>query len=328
MDPLQYFRQQAALIDRVMRQDLETVADPDLGRVLDGALFTGGKRIRPMLNLLAAAAVRGCPVEELPPAHFDLAIAFEYLHVASLVHDDIIDSSDTRRGHPAVWRAHSRAAAILAGDYLHARAMTLAGTAGGREVLGVIGRATCAMVESEFLQMRVAGDTACGEEDYLAVLRGKTAALIAAACETGVILAGGNRRQREEMSAYGASLGLAFQMRDDLLDYLGDPAVTGKRVGNDFLEAKMTMPVIFAMARAGDEARKELSAMLAADRGRREAGFEAACGIIEEAGGFSLTAERAGELVARAVDALSGFPGRAAADVLAGLAAYAVERDR
>ncbi len=327
-EALQYFKKQAAMIDEVMRRDLTDVADPDLSRVLADALFAGGKRIRPLLHLLAAAATRDCEVADLDRGHFDVAIAFEYLHVASLVHDDIIDSSETRRGRPAVWRAHSEAAAILAGDHLHARAMTLAGTAGGPETLAVIGAATQAMVESEFLQMRVAGRIDTGEEQYLAILRGKTAALISAACETGVIVAGGSVEQRRAMADYGAALGLAFQMQDDLLDYLGDPAKTGKAVGNDFLEAKMTMPVIHAIAEGGKEEREWLSRILAASREQRQEQFDTARDLLDRLGSFVYTRKRGEGLVNTARGVLSLFSGHPAAAVLEGLALYVIERDR
>ncbi len=327
-DPLEYFKRQAVIIDGVMRRDLDTVADPDLGRVLAEAIFSGGKRIRPLLHLLAAAAVRGCAVEDLVPEHSACAIAFEYLHVASLVHDDIIDASDTRRGRPAVWRAHSPAVAILAGDHLHARAMTLAGTAGGVECLRVIAAATQVMVESEFLQMRVAGMVAGGEEEYLAILAGKTAALIAAACETGVIVAGGNGEQRRALAEYGSCLGLAFQMRDDLLDYLGDPEKTGKAVGNDLAEAKMTMPIIHALAHSDDKARQWLSDLLGASRSERQRQFAAVRELLAGLGSFVDTSARAEALIDKALAAISFLAGHPAAAILEGLAMYVIRRDR
>jgi len=327
-DNLQYFKEKAAMIDEIMRRDLALIDDPDLSAVLDDALFAGGKRVRPLLNLLAAAAVKGCPVEELDRRHQELAISFEYLHVASLVHDDIIDSSDTRRGRPAIWKAHSPAAAILAGDHLHARAMTLAGTAGGPECLAVIGAATQAMVESEFIQMRIAGRIDTNEEQYLAVLRGKTAALISAACECGVIAAGGSAGERKSMAEYGSAIGLAFQMADDLLDYNGDPGKTGKAVGNDLAEGKMTMPVIYALGHAAEKERRWLAGLLSVGRAEREESFTAVRAMLGDSGAFAATAAAASSLVDEAVTALALYGDSLPARALVGLAQYVISLDR
>jgi len=322
---LNYFREASGRIDRVLRIDLEATGDPELADVLRYAVFNGGKRIRPQLVLLTWRLAGGAGGEE---EVCRLAIAFEYLHVASLLHDDVIDHSDRRRGLPSVNARWGLAPAILAGDFLHSRALDLAGEVAGREGVTLMSRAIGAMVAAEFLQARLAAAGQSTRDDYFRVAAGKTGALIASACESGVVLAGGGNVQRLAGLRYGENLGLAFQIVDDLLDYLGDPARTGKEVGNDLVEGKLTLPLLLALERAGTDDRRRLLTLLAATPEERRLGFAEVRELIERHGGFAAAGEKAAELLNEGLRSLGCFPGGRDLDLLSGLADYVLRRDK
>ncbi|MGV1100127.1 polyprenyl synthetase family protein [Thiovibrio sp. JS02] len=316
-------KQRAAAIDAVMEEDLASVRSPLLKKVIRHALFQGGKRIRPLLTVLAAS-LRGTPPDDTAR----LAISFEYLHAASLIHDDIIDHSELRRGQRTANILWGDGPAILAGDFLHARAMGLASEIGGRQGMEVIGRATAAMVEAEFLQMQNALEKSLTEENYFQVLMGKTAALIAAACEAGISHGLGSQEECRALRNYGTNLGLAFQIVDDLLDYLGDPAKTGKAVGNDFQEGKMTLPLIHALAAAAPEDRDVLAALLHVSREERNRQLPQAKAIMEKSGSFLYAGEKAKNLIGEAVEGLAIFPDSQAKLTLISLAHYVLTREK
>ncbi len=315
-------------IEEVMRRDirLATVqADPLLIEVLEYGLFNGGKRLRPFLVVLAARLC-GLQSEKI----YDLAIAFEYLHAATLFHDDVIDRSETRRGKPSVGKAYGEVAAILGGDFLHSRAMFLIGTHGGTAALEIFCGATNAMVDGEFLQLRNARNYNLSEEDYFSVIKGKTALLLAATCEIGAIAAAALSEQLQALSQYGLNLGTAFQIVDDLLDYQGDAEKTGKAVGNDFQEGKMTLPLITAMTAAGEEDRKRFLYLLEND-GAHKTGFSEVFALIEKYDGFASSRRRAERLVADAVAGLDVFreeSSRSLLAVLHALAEYVLTREK
>lgn len=321
------FKEQAAGIDALMEEDLTRIESPLLAKIIRHAIFQGGKRIRPLLTLLAANLV-GPP----PSDTARLAISFEYLHAASLLHDDVIDHASLRRGARTANTIWGMEPVILAGDYLHAHAMALASEVGGPAAMALIGRATAAMVESEFLQMHNAQEILISEENYFSVLRGKTAALIAAACEAGIAHSQGQTdskaAQRLALRAYGTNLGLAFQIVDDLLDYLGDPAKTGKAVGNDFQEGKMTLPLIKTLAQAKAEDRETLLALLRATPQERSRQLTLAHGLMEKYQGFALARAQAEALLAEALAGLAIFAEAPAKEALAGLAHYVLSRDK
>ena len=318
-------------VDQAMRDDLQALVSKDLIpsnllEVLEHALYNGGKRIRPILCILTS---RLCSTgkKEISP----LAIAFEYLHVATLLHDDVIDHADTRRGRPAANKVFGLTPAILAGDFLHARSMFLVGTLGGKRCLDLICSATGAMVAGEFLQISNVHNLNQSEKDYFSVINGKTALFIGAVCETGGIFAGADNNKIEALKLYGANLGLAFQIQDDILDYLGDSAKTGKTVGNDFYEGKMTLPLIHALETANKQENNFLLGLLKGQKSERITKIDDAREIIRKNGGFEYAKQLAEKLVDKGIASLSVFASeqnRETLGILTGLAHYAISRDK
>ncbi|MDX1777071.1 MAG: polyprenyl synthetase family protein [Desulfobulbales bacterium] len=319
------------IVDQTMRIDLQNLAGKDLipsdlMEVLEHALFNGGKRIRPLLCILTAGLCGNKSVDIYP-----LAIAFEYLHVATLLHDDVIDHADSRRGRPAANKTFGLTPAILAGDFLHARSMFLIGTQGGKRSLQLICKATEAMVAGEFLQLANARNFNQSEKDYFAVINGKTALFIGAVCEIGAIFTGANDKESKALRTYGANLGKAFQIKDDILDYLGDPAKTGKAVGNDFCEGKMTLPLIHALEKAGKTESACLLSLLKGEKSNRKIHLDKARDIIAANNGFDYAHHLAEELIAGGIGALDIFsasPNENIVAMLTALARYVISREK
>jgi len=311
---------EAACLEEAMRGDLaEVVAgcDPFLAEIIEYALFGGGKRIRPLLAILSA---RMCG--EPGNSVYRLAAAFEYLHVATLIHDDVIDNAAERRGRDSVVHRFGSSAAILAGDWLHARSMHLVGRLAGLDGLEVFCRATGQMVDGEFLQLRYVADCSISEEQYFAIIHRKTAMLIASTCEIGAIFGGGDGSRRRALAEYGFKLGTAFQVVDDLLDYRGETAATGKQTGNDLAEGKLTLPFIRALANA-DERERDLLAGLITGKPGGERNLAAVSRLIEANDGFISARRTAEKLVSEAVAALDIFSGHGDRESLAMLLALA-----
>ncbi len=322
---------EVAKIEQAMRTDLQVATqgtDPLLAEVLEYGIFNGGKRLRPLLVVLAArlSGVAQGKNEEI----YKLAIAFEYLHSATLFHDDVIDRAGLRRGKPTVNKSFGAIAAILGGDFLHSRSMFLVGSFGGTPALEIFCQATNAMVDGEFLQLRNAQNYNLSEQDYFLAIKGKTALLIAATCEIGALAGGATVSQQQALAEYGIGLGTAFQIVDDLLDYQGDTAQIGKAVGNDFQERKMTLPLILALSNANYEDKERLLYLLEHEDAR-ESGFVEAYGLIDKYDGFSLSRNRAESIVAEAVAGLEVFSGGddvASLTVLQALAKYVLVRQK
>ncbi|MEN8198789.1 MAG: polyprenyl synthetase family protein [Thermodesulfobacteriota bacterium] len=312
---------EVAKIDEAMRRDLQrasTGCDPLLSEILEYGLFNGGKRLRPLLVLLAARLSGFSEESGDTGALYKLAIAFEYLHAATLFHDDVIDRADMRRGKASVVKEYGEIAAILGGDFLHSRSMYLIGSLGGAAALEIFCRATNGMVDGEFLQLRNAENHNLSEDDYFSAVHGKTSLLIGATCEIGALAGGANQEEQRALAAYGMGLGTSFQIIDDLLDYQGESGSTGKAVGNDFQEGKMTLPLILALGRANPEERTRLLFLLK-DEKAREGGFSEAYGFIEKNEGFVLSRKRAEAITAEALAGLDIFSQSAGASVVATL---------
>lgn len=313
-------------IDQTMRQDLAGIEEAILAEIVDYAIFNGGKRIRPLLCVLAARLCGGSDQDV-----YRLAIALEYLHVASLLHDDVIDNADQRRGRPSVYRKWGMTQAILGGDYLHARSMYLVGRYGGDPCLDIISTVTAAMVEGEFLQLDNADNRNLSEDDYFAVVKGKTSLFIAAVCEMGAIFAAADSARIDALRYYGSCLGTAFQIIDDRLDYLGDESKTGKLTGNDFCEGKMTLPMIHGLANSESADRIFLLDLLGGDSRQRRNHIDRVGVILDQAGSFDYALGKAEELIGRGLAGLDIF--RSGGDpqslqMLIGLARYVLNRDK
>ena len=220
---------------------------PDIANHL---ISSGGKRLRPMLTL-AAAAMHGYEGE----AHVKLAASVEFMHTATLLHDDVVDESGLRRGKSTARMIWGNQASVLVGDFLLGQALRMMVGAGSLEALDVLAAAASMIAEGEVLQLSTAKDIETAEDDYLAVIRAKTAALFAAAAEVGPIIAGAGQTERGALKAYGLNLGYAFQLVDDVLDYGGTSAGMGKNTGDDLREGKITLPVILCYRR-GDESER------------------------------------------------------------------------
>ena len=323
-----FIKKVAARVEETMRADLDRALvgnDPLLSQVLEYALLNGGKRVRPMLAVVSSRLC-GRDDDEL----YLLAAAFEYLHVATLIHDDVIDHAENRRGIEAVGKKFGIAAAILAGDWLHARSMHLIGTLTGQQGLDIFCDATTAMVDGEFLQLRHVADTAVTEEQYFAVIQRKTARLISSTCEIGALFGGGTDDQVAALATYGTKIGIGFQIIDDLLDYLGDEQTTGKQVGNDFLEGKLTLPLIHALSQAGEQNRNILLGCIRGDRSLPGA-CDTARQLMHDQGSYEFSRKRAGQVVKEGLSILTIFDrGRHGESlvILEGLAGYILTRDR
>src|SRR5208282_6314825 len=212
--------------------------------VANHLISSGGKRLRPMLTLATAG------LTEYPDdGHIKLAAAVEFMHTATLLHDDVVDESDMRRGKEAARVLWGNEASVLVGDFLLGQAFKMMVEVGSLPCLEVLSNAAVVIAEGEVMQLSAAKDTETTEDAYLAVIRGKTAALFAAACEVGPILAGSPKAEIAACRGYGANLGIAFQLIDDALDYGGSSAKLGKNFGDDFREGKVTLPVVLSFRR-------------------------------------------------------------------------------
>ena len=233
-----------AAVNTLIKLRMASEHAPRIPEVTAHLLDAGGKRLRPMLTL---AAARMCGYTG--PYHIHLAATVEFIHTATLLHDDVVDDSDQRRGRPTANLLWDNQSTILVGDYLFARAFQLMVETSNLRVLDILANASATIAEGEVLQLSAAQDVATTEEIYFRIIRGKTAALFSAAMEVGAVIAKKDKKTVQALSNYGDALGISFQIVDDLLDYTGTEA-TGKNIGDDFRERKLTLPVIKAIAAA------------------------------------------------------------------------------
>ena len=240
-----YLEDDLAQVDALIRERMASEHAPRIPELTSHLVEAGGKRLRPMLTL-AAAHLCGYEGEN----HHRLAATVEFIHTATLLHDDVVDESRQRRGRPTANLLWDNKSSVLVGDYLFARSFQLMTDTGSLDVLRILSNAAATIAEGEVLQLTAAANLSTTESVYLQVVRGKTAALFAAACEVGGEIADVGLAEVEALRTYGDALGIAFQIADDLLDYGGDAKATGKDVGDDFRERKLTLPVIKAIAKA------------------------------------------------------------------------------
>lgn len=293
---------------------------PRIPEVTAHLVGAGGKRLRPMLTL---AAARICGYDG--PYHIHLAATVEFIHTATLLHDDVVDESSQRRGRPTANLLWDNQSSVLVGDYLFARSFQLMTEPGSMPVMRILSNAAATIAEGEVLQLTAARNLATSEAIYLQVVRGKTAALFSAATEVGGVIADATEDHVKALFDYGDALGIAFQIVDDLLDYQGDPGATGKNVGDDFRERKLTLPVIKAVALADAGERAFWTRTI--ERGKQEDGdLEHALALLNKHGTLHATKADAMEWAAKAKTALSPLPAHEVKDMLNDLADYVVSR--
>ncbi|MDE1937521.1 MAG: polyprenyl synthetase family protein [Alphaproteobacteria bacterium] len=290
---------------------------PDLARHL---IDSGGKRLRPLLTL-AAAHMAGYEGN----GHVRLAASVEFIHTATLLHDDVVDASSLRRGKVSANIVWGNKPSVLVGDYLFSRAFQLMVETGELAVLDILAGASAIIAEGEVMQLKSANNLATTEEHYLRVVSAKTAALFAAAAEAGAVLASHSTDYIAAMRSYGDNLGIAFQLVDDALDYSGRQALMGKSVGDDFREGKVTLPVILAYARADEAARRFWKRAIETGP-QSESDLDRAITLVEETGAISETMARARTYADQACQALSAVGPCETRDVLADIADFCVER--
>lgn len=286
----------------------------------------GGKRLRPLLTL-AAARLCGYPAIPGEERHVQLAACVEFIHTATLLHDDVVDESQLRRGLASANAVFGNQASVLVGDFLFARAFQLMVEDGSLSVLSILSRAAATIAEGEVLQLVTQNDLSTDEARYLEVIKGKTAALFSAACQVGAVVA--DRPQEEEvaLAEYGMNLGIAFQLVDDALDYAADQAVLGKTVGDDFREGKITLPVLAAY-RAGDEEERAFWRRTIGTGEQSETDLERALRLMQRRGAIRATLDRAAGFAGIAKTSLAMFPDSALRRALTGVADYTISRGR
>lgn len=308
-----------AAVNEMIRTRMASENAPRIPEVTAHLVEAGGKRVRPMMTL---AAARMCGYDG--PYHIHLAATVEFIHTATLLHDDVVDESDQRRGRPTANLLWDNQSSVLVGDYLFSRSFQLMVETGSLRVLDILANASATIAEGEVLQLIAAADLATTEEIYFKVVRGKTAALFSAAMEVGGVIAGADDVKVQALFDYGDALGIAFQIVDDLLDYGGTDAI-GKNTGDDFRERKLTLPVIRAIAAADADERAFWDRTIG--RGRQDDGdFDRAMAILTKHGSLHATRDTALEWAARAKGALAPLPDHDLKTMLSDLADYVVAR--
>jgi octaprenyl-diphosphate synthase len=309
-----------AAVNAMIRARMASEHAPRIPEVTAHLVEAGGKRLRPLLTL---AAARLCGYEG--DHHVRLAATVEFIHTATLLHDDVVDESQKRRGRPTANLLWDNKSSVLVGDYLFARSFQLMTETGSLRVLSILSDAAATIAEGEVLQLTAAQDLRTDEDTYLKIVRGKTAALFAAATEVGGVIAGAPQAQVDALRIYGDALGIAFQMVDDLLDYGGATADLGKNVGDDFRERKVTLPVIKALARADAEERAFWMRVI--EKGDQRAGdLAAARAMMVRHGALEATRAAALGWAATARGALAVLPDHPLRGMLDDLADFVVAR--
>ncbi|MDO9090468.1 MAG: polyprenyl synthetase family protein [Burkholderiaceae bacterium] len=304
-------------VDRVIAQRLDSGV-PLVGQVSRYIISAGGKRLRPALLLLTAGALGYQGAQR-----FNLAAVVEFIHTATLLHDDVVDDSALRRGRPTANQNFGNPASVLVGDFLYSRAFQMMLDAGQMRIMQILAEATNVIAEGEVLQLMNMHDASLDEAGYLRVIRSKTAKLFEASARLGAVLAGGDAATEQACADYGQALGTAFQVIDDVLDYDGDAAEMGKNLGDDLREGKATLPLIAAMQR-GSAAQRD-TVRIAIETGAVDA-LERIVEIVRETGALEVTRDAAAAEARRAVLAAGQLPANVYTEALLQLAAQLLER--
>jgi octaprenyl-diphosphate synthase len=304
-------------VNGVIRQRLHSEVAL-VNQIAEYIISAGGKRIRPVLVLLVANAYR-----YEGAAHHELAAVVEFIHTATLLHDDVVDESSLRRGRATANALFGNAASVLVGDFLYSRSFQMMVSLDNMRVMQILSDATNVIAEGEVLQLLNMHDPDVSEEAYLAVIRSKTAKLFEAAAELGALVAGASNEQIAAAGEYGRSLGTAFQLIDDVLDYAGDASEIGKNVGDDLREGKPTLPLIYLMEHGSEEQRQLVRSCIETGD---EQHFDAVLAAITASGALDYTRRAADVQADRATAALANMPEGRHKESLLQLARFAVDR--
>lgn len=307
------FAQVNELIVTLLQSDVEMVES--IGHHIVAA---GGKRMRPLLVLLSAKALGG-----VDSRHIRFAAVVEFIHTATLLHDDVVDLSMLRRGKPTANAAFGNAPSVLVGDFIYTRAFQLMVELNHMPLLAHMAETTNTIAAGEVLQLVHAGDPDTQADQYQEIIRRKTAALFAAACHGAALLHDADPKVAKAMHDYGVNLGIAFQLADDLLDYAGDPALTGKNIGDDLNEGKITLPLLHAMSVGNEDERRIVGDAL---RNKNGDAFAEVMAVIQRTGGLEATRESALQHQEAAIQALDLLAPSAARDALQTMAVQAADR--
>lgn len=315
-----YLAEDMAAVNSLIQGRMASEHAPRIPEVTAHLVEAGGKRIRPMMTL---AAARLCGYDG--PFHIHLAATVEFIHTATLLHDDVVDESEKRRGRPTANLLWDNQSSVLVGDYLFSRAFQLMVETGSLRVLDILANASATIAEGEVLQLTAAQSLATDESVYAQIIRGKTAALFSAATEVGGVIADVEEAHVKSLFNFGDALGMAFQIVDDLLDYQGELQATGKNIGDDFRERKLTLPVIKAVALADAEERAFWLRTI--EKGQQGDGdLEQALMLLHKHGTLEATRQEALAWRDKAIAALAPLPSHDVRDMLRDLADFVVER--
>ncbi len=292
---------------------------PLISSIARHLLKTRGKRIRPAFVFLSSRAV-----DSFTEHSVSASLAIELIHTATLLHDDVIDESDLRRGQETVNAQWTNLISVLMGDYLFAKAFRILVGTGSMELMGTVSRATERVSVGELRQIEETGNYSLSEEEYMSIIADKTASLFTVSCETGSILTSRGARERQRFAQFGERVGTAFQIADDLLDFVGDSEVTGKEPGNDVMTGKITLPLIYSLKKAGKAGRAEIMKSLKGDG--HGASFEKVLEFVTENGGIEYAYQRSERLSSQGLEAIARIDNSIYYDSLARLVEYATRR--
>jgi len=314
----------------IIREDLQRVEEefrrrlksrvPLITQIAEHLVKSGGKRLRPAFLILSAKL---CGYDG--DAHIPLAGAIEFIHTATLLHDDVIDNAEVRRGNPSANTLWGNEASVLVGDFLFSRSFSMMVEVGDMRVLEIVAQATTHLAEGETLELVKTADLETTEEENLELIVQKTASLISAATRVGAVLGGAPPEQEEALAEYGLQVGIAFQLVDDCLDYAGQAEALGKGVGVDLREGKVTLPLIHTLKNCTQEERRRIRDVVLAEE-LDQRGLGQVLDLVQKYGGISYTMGRAREYVERGKEALSLFPPSTEREALLSLADYVLKR--
>ena len=307
-------------VSKLIKERMQSEHAPLIGEISNHLIGSGGKRLRPLLTL-AAAKICGYQGE----FHIHLAATVEFIHTATLLHDDVVDESERRRGRSSVNILWNNSSSVLVGDYLFARSFQLMTEAGRLDVLETLSNASANIAEGEVLQLTASEDITTDEEIYYKIIRGKTAALFSASTEVGAMLADADKNTIKALTSYGDALGVSFQIVDDILDFIGDGAKVGKNLGDDFRERKLTLPMIHAISKADDKELKFWERTIV-DGDQTSEDFERALDILKNRLSIDYSKGIAIEWSKTAKKALTNLPNTPLRNILEELSEYVISR--